>query len=236
MMQAKHISTYTLATVFTSLTLIFGKGVCQAQQRPSDKKNIVTTTNDSIPFLKSIAINIDAIGPSQLFLSDYGQIEAAVRLDIKDKYYPTIEIGYGKADASDEATRLHYKTSAPYGKIGVDWNLLKDKHDIYRLLGGFRYAFTSYKFDIDGPSMTDPNWGGESPYEVHDIAASYHWLEGVIGIDAKIWGPIHMGWTFRYRRRIAHKDGDYGNTWYVPGFGKQGGSRLGGTFNIGIEF
>ena len=45
-----------------------------------------------------------------------------------------------------------------------------------------------------------------------------------------------MGWSVRYKRRIAHKEGDIGKAWYVPGFGKQGSSRLGGTFNIGYEF
>ena len=31
------------------------------------------------------------------------------------------------------------------------------------------------------------------------------------------------------------KDGEIGNSYYVPGFGKQGGSRLGGTFNVTLE-
>ena len=44
-----------------------------------------------------------------------------------------------------------------------------------------------------------------------------------------------MGWSLRYNRRFFHDDCDYGNTWYVPGFGKQGGSRFGGTFNVSFE-
>ena len=61
------------------------------------------------------------------------------------------------------------------------------------------------------------------------------WAEFVFGVDAKIWGPVRMGWSLRYKRRLFHDDGDYGNTWYVPGFGKQGGSRFGGTFNVSFE-
>ena len=30
-------------------------------------------------------------------------------------------------------------------------------------------------------------------------------------------------------------NGDIGNTWYVPGYGKQGSSRIGGSFNIIFE-
>ncbi|WP_262502568.1 DUF6048 family protein [Hoylesella shahii] len=43
---------------------------------------------------------------------------------------------------------------------------------------------------------------------------------------------MHLGWSARYRRRLTHNDGDAGNVWYVPGFGKTGTSRLGATFNI----
>lgn len=205
-----------------------------AQQRP---KKMAEEEPDTIPLLKHIAVSVDLVGPIQWAVSTNGQVEAQLRIDLKDKYYPVLELGYGHADASEVATGLHYKTNAPYGRIGMDWNLLKNKHDVYRLFAGFRYAFTSYKFDVNSTTpITDPTYGGVSPYEATGISASYHWLEGVMGIDAKIWGPIHFGWSFRYRRRIAHKDGDIGNTWYVPGFGKQGASRMGLTFNVGVEF
>jgi len=54
-------------------------------------------------------------------------------------------------------------------------------------------------------------------------------------VDAKIWGPVRLGWSARYKRRLLHDEGPLGNAWYVPGFGKTGGSRLGGTFNVIFE-
>ena len=132
-------------------------------------------------------------------------------------------------------SKLSYKTKAPYGRIGMDFNLMKNKHDIYRIYGGFRYAYTSFKFDVEGNGITDPVWGDQVEYSAKGIKASYHWLEAVFGLDAKIWGPIRLGWSFRYKRRLIHNDGSIGSTWYVPGYGKQGGTRLGGTFNISIE-
>lgn len=230
MMRPKHISSYISALVISGLLLL----VCSPMQAQSRKKNIVETV-DTTAFFQGMAVSVDVIGIAQTLLSEYGQYEAALRINLKDKYFPIIELGYGTADVSDEATNLLYKTSAPYGRLGVDWNLLKNKHDIYRLYGGFRYGFTSYKFDISGPDVTDPVWGGSSPYEAIGVSANYHWLEGVIGVDAKIWGPIRMGWSVRYKRRLFHNDGDLGNTYYVPGYGKQGGSRFGGTFNVTFE-
>lgn len=190
---------------------------------------------DSIAFFRGVAVSADLVGFLQTAFSDYGQYEAALRVNLKDKYFPIFELGYGKADAQDITTKLSYKTSAPYFKAGVDFNLMKNKHDDYRLYAGFRYALTYYKFDIASHGVDDPVWGGEADYSLKDIDANYHWLEGVVGVDAKIFGPLRLGWSVRYRRRLLHDDGTAGNTWYVPGYGKQGGSRLGGTFNVIFE-
>lgn len=91
---------------------------------------------DTVPLFRGLAVSVDAIGLGQMVLGSYGQYEAALRINLKDKYFPVLELGYGKADATDDGTNLHYKTSAPYARIGVDWNLLRNKHDIYRLYGG----------------------------------------------------------------------------------------------------
>ena len=227
-MQRKHISYYISALV-TSSFLILSPSHALAQ------KKVIAETPDTIPLFRGMAVSVDAFGLGQILLSDYGQYEAALRMNLKDKYFPIIELGYGKANTTDEGTNINFKTSAPYGRIGMDWNLLKNKHDIYRLYGGARYAFTSYKFDVKGPDMIDPVWGTTTPYEAHDVSCNYHWLEAVFGVDAKIWGPIRMGWSVRYKRRLFRNDGDIGNTWYVPGFGRQGSSRFGGTFNITYE-
>ena len=230
-MQRRLISSSISALAISVLLLLLSLPA-QAQ---SKRKKIVEEP-DTIPLFRGMAVSVDAFGAGQLWLSDYGQYEAALRINLKDKYFPIWELGLGKADATDESTNLHYKTSAPYGRIGLDWNLMKNKHDIYRLYGGFRYGFTFYKYDLEGPDLEDPVWGGTAPYGAKGVSCNFHWLEGVFGVDAQIWGPIRMGWSVRYRRRIAHNDGNIGNTYYVPGFGKQGGSRFGGTFNITYEF
>lgn len=191
--------------------------------------------DDSIPFWRGLQVKVDLVGPIQLAVSSYGQYEAGIRFNLKDKYFPVVELGYGKADEDNDVTQVHYKTSAPYGKVGIDFNVMKNKHDIYRLYAGVRYAYTSFKVDVDHAPLIDPVWGGDAPFEAHDIKANYGWFEALFGIDAKITGPLHLGWTVRYKRRLNHDDGDLGNIWYVPGFGKQGGTRLGGTFEVIFE-
>jgi hypothetical protein len=194
-----------------------------------------TMEKDSIPLFRGFSVSFDLVGAAMMALSDYGQYEGALRINLHDEWFPIIEAGLGRAKHDDEVTRLNYSTSAPYFRIGIDRNLLKNKHGVNRLYGGLRYAYTSYKVDISRPDFPDPVWQWDTGYGMKDVSCYYHWLEAVVGIDAKIFGPLHLGWSVRYKRRIAHSKQDFGETWYVPGFGTSSDSKIGGTFNVIID-
>ena len=226
----RHISaSISRAAISTLLALgalsASAQGLKQQTERP-----------DTTRFFCGLQVMVDAVGPIQPAVSDYGQYEAALRINFKDKYFPVFELGYGTANHEDDpVTHVVYKPSAPYGKVGMDFNIMKNKHDIYRVYIGARYAFTTFKYDVASPVLTDPVWKDPAAIQLNNVSASYHWAELLFAVDAKIWGPLHLGWSVRYRRRLAHNDGESGNVWYVPGFGKTGNSRLGGTFNIIIN-
>lgn len=230
-MTQRRISAFISRLAAISIIIAATATAAPAQGR----KQAARQEADTVALFRGIAVSADMVGLVQLAVSDYGQLEAAMRINLKDRYFPVFELGYGKADASDVGTRLSYKTSAPYFKAGLDFNLMRNKHDAYRVYGGFRYACTFYKFDVSADGMQDPVWGDDVPFAASGVKANYHWVEGVFGVDAKLFGPVRLGWSVRYRKRIAHDDGTLGNTWYVPGYGKQGGTRLGGTFNIIFE-
>ena len=230
-MTQRRISSFISRAIAISLLLLAVATPSAAQER----KGIAKQEADIVALFRGIAVSADLVGLVQLAVSDYGQYEAALRINLKDKYFPVVELGYGKADANDITTSMTFRTKAPYGRVGLDFNLLRNKHDIYRAYAGFRYGGTFYKFDGEGEGIKDPVWGDDVPFSVTGVKANYHWIEGVFGVDAKIAGPLRLGWSVRYRSRIAHDDGTLGNTWYVPGYGKKGGTRLGGTFNIIFE-
>ena len=234
-MTVKRTSSFVSRVITISLLLI-AVTTATAQSRKdatADKK--LTAQKDTVAFFRGVAVSADVVGLAQLAFSDYGQYEAALRINLKDRYFPVFELGYGTADSDNPTTNLKYKTSAPYWRVGMDFNIAKNKHDAYRVYAGARYAMTYYKFDVVGSGLKDPVWGDDVDYNVKGMKAYYHWMEAVFGVDAKIAGPLRLGWSVRYRRRNAHDDGNIGKTWYVPGYGKQGGSRLGGTFNIIFE-
>lgn len=193
------------------------------------------SANDSVPFLNGFAVSVDIAGPLIRALSDYGEYEAALRLNLRDKYFPIIELGYGDCDHYEEVTEIYYKTHAPYFRVGCDLNLLKNKHAPNRLYGGLRYGFTSYKVDIKREGVEDPVWGTVGDFIVDGETCKQHWMEAVIGLSARIYGPVHLGWNVRYRKRLSRTNTSAGKSWYVPGFGKQGDTRIGANFNIIID-
>ena len=191
---------------------------------------------DSVPLFRGFTIMADLVGAAQMQLSDYGQLEGALRLNLHDQWFPVVELGYGRADhKNDEVTGISYKTQSPFFRVGCDFNLLKKKHSPYLLYIGLRYAFTSYKVTMERQNFVDPVWLWDTGYGVVDEPCSLHWAELTFGLDARVFGPVRLGWSARYRRRIYRNEGVMDNAWYVPGYGISGSSRLGAMFNIGIE-
>lgn len=242
MIPAKSISRYISRKICRKITetnirfLLAILILSAAAVMPSFGRNkTFSIQKDSVPVLNGFAVSVDIAGPIIRALSDYGEYEAALRLNIHDQYFPIVELGYGDCDHYEEVTEINYKTHAPYFRIGCDLNLLKDKHAANRLYGGLRYGFTSYNVDISRVGVTDPVWGTQSDFIVDGEKCNYHWIEAVVGLSARIWGPLHLGWNVRYRKKISGSRTSAGKAWYVPGFGKWGDTRLGANFNIIID-
>ena len=228
MMMRSYMSIFIRRSAISLLLLMAAAGA-QAQLK------FFSMQKDSIPLFRGFAVSFDMVGAGMLMFSNYGQYEGALRVNLHDEWFPIFEAGIGKATHDDEVTRIYYSTSAPYFKIGVDKNMLKDKHGPNRLYLGLRYGFTSYKVDIARPDFVDPVWKWDTGYGIKDAACNYHWAEIVVGIDAKIFGPLHLGWSVRYKQRLSHsEEGDLDKTWYVPGFGTYD-TKLAATFNVIID-
>jgi len=228
-MTCQNLTSTFISRATVSLLLLLATGAAQAQK-------VFVLEQDSVPLFRGFQVSFDVFGAAQRALSDYGQYEGALRVNLHDQWFPIAEVGLGTCDSFEKVTEIRYKTKAPYFRVGMDFNLLKNKHSSSnRLFAGLRYAFTSYKVDIERRDLKDPTWGWPAPFSVSGMSCNQHWFELVFGIDAKIWGPLHLGWSVRYKRRIKGNDGNIGQTWYVPGYGVYGKDRIGGTFNVIID-
>lgn len=224
-----RIST-SISRLIVSLLLLTLASSAQAQAK------VFSLEKDSIPFFRGFAVSFDLVGPAMLALTDRGEYEGALRVNLHDQWFPIFEMGVGRANhEDDEVTGITYKTTAPYFRIGMDWNVLKKKHGPNRMYAGFRYAFTSFNVDIIRENLPDPVWLSQTGFGIKDLSCVMHWAEIVFGIDAKIIGPLHLGWSVRYKRPLYHKNGDIGNIWYVPGFGTGSDDQLAANFNVIID-
>ena len=123
MTHRKNISTYISRIAISLLLIVAATGNGRAQQ-----KNIIIP-EDSIPMFRGFAVSFDLVGPAMLALSDHGVSEGAFCLNHHDQWFHIIEVGYGNVNhANEEVTGSNYKTGAHYCRIGMDWNLLKQKH------------------------------------------------------------------------------------------------------------
>ena len=222
-----QIRTYLFA-LLTLISLLM-PAVANAESRKED-----ALESDSIQLFRGVSVSYDLAGTVMRMVGDYGQYEGALRFNLRDRYFPTIELGLGDAKHEvDAVTGIEAKVRAPYGRIGCDFNVSKNKHDIYRVMVGARYALTSFKTEAYG-NVSVPAWRGTVDYSVETDKCFYHWAEFLFSVDAQIWGPVRLGWSVRYRAKLGSSDMGNNSLWYVPGYGKDG-YKLGGTFNVIVE-
>lgn len=247
----------TFASSFILLLLAISLPLCANAQRP-EKTDSVRTEKDkaartpvrgvqyssraeaaaaieaqnAIPLFAGVSVSVDLCGALMAVLTPYGQYEAAARVNLRGRFFPIAEVGWGVSDNTNESTENHFKVSAPYWRVGMDYNVARDRRSGNRIYAGLRYGFSSYKYDMSGPDIVDGYYGTATPFSLTGLSGTTHWAEVVFGLEAKVWGMLHLGWSVRYRQRLHDSPSSYGSAWYVPGFGRNGGHCIGGTFNL----
>lgn len=225
----KYISLFLILT--SSLVLLPSHAYAQKK----DKETLKAEYKAS-PLYQGTSVGIEVAGAGGYLLGgDILSSEIIVQTNLKNRFLPVVEIGYGKTDVINDANDMHYKTSAPYFRIGMDYNVFYQKPYLPGYLYvGLRYGMSSFTYDASGPDMTDPNYGGHItvPFADLGVKSNASWLEGVVGIKVKIHKRFHMGWAVRYKMRMSVDSHENSNPWYVPGFGKNAGSSFNLTYNL----
>lgn len=173
--------------------------------------------------------------------------EVSLVANLKNKFLPTVELGYGNTDAWNE-TGIHYKSGAPFFRIGADYNTMaKKKEKNSYLYVGLRYGISSFKYDVNSmpfddplwgssvpnPSLEDNIWGGGSSFYNHSgMKSTVQWFEIVVGIKAQIYKNFSMGWALRIKYKLSGTADEYANPWYVPGYGKYKSNNMGITYSL----
>lgn len=250
-------TTPTNRLVISLLLLLFCIGLPLTAQTPQkrptqvpkrDQKKDKPVEIDTIPLFNGAYIGVDLYGPgSKLLGGDFMSGEVSLAVNLKNKFIPTIELGMGATDTWNE-TGIHYKSkAAPFFRIGLDYNTMaKKKEKNSYLYAGLRYAFSSFKYDVStmpasdpiwgdvigNPSLGDDYWGGSVPFDHKGMKASVQWLEIVVGVKVRIYKNFNMGWSVRMKYKTSASTGEYGDPWYVPGYGKFKSNNMGITYSL----
>ncbi|MBR3455937.1 MAG: hypothetical protein IKH26_11495 [Bacteroidaceae bacterium] len=239
-MNAKRTSGFTSLALLSSLILLLSVELHAQEpgERPKPTLYVVDSLNveQKQTFFQGFTLSGDLFGLIQKYTSDYGVFEGALRVNFKNKYFPIVEAGYAICETTNEDTHISYETKAPYLRAGLDINMLKNKWQNNRLYLGARYGISKFNYDISGPEQTDKIWGVSQPFHFKDISTTAHWIEFIAGVQVKIWGNFHMGWSVRFKTAISKGSTDYGTPYYIPGYGTTtSGTCWGATYNLSFD-
>lgn len=251
-MVRKTLNYFIFISLLCALWLFFPlKGTAQNYNNQRDTRPVATKKEKKAaeieyPLYNGVFVGIDLWGiGSGLLGGNMTSSEVVACVDLKHRFFPTVEVGYGKTDEwSDDG--IHYKSGAPYFRIGMDYNALYKKKHGHMILVGLRYGFSRFNYDIGSyelndpiyggppmnPNISDDIWGGSVLYQHPGMKGSMQWLEVGVGIRTRVWRALYMGWGIKYHFKLSESKGRFGDPWYVPGFGKYGNNALGVQYTI----
>ena len=188
--------------------------------------------------LNSVGLSVDAFGAVSYIINNTFNTEAALEINIGNRLYPIAEVGYGMCNTTDKTADIHYKTQAPYYRVGLNYNFSTTRENPnpdYCIFGIGRIGWTSCRYDVDTPPVTDPVWGGSTSLHLSGVKGSAAWAEVGVGLRMKIAKNFHMGWSVRYKARLSQEKAHNSEMWYIPGYGINKSTGFGGTYNLIYE-
>ena len=136
------------------------------------------------PTLMGVTLGVNFWGPLMRALGqDYGDGDVWAAVNIRNRYIPVVEVGFGQADCSPEDGNFTYKSKlALYGKIGMNYNFLYAKDPKYQLYAGVRFAASKFNYDVTGITVDNGYWGKDpSTFDLRGQSSSAFWGEAVVG-------------------------------------------------------
>lgn len=189
------------------------------------------------PLLSSVSVGVDLWDPlMRAFGNHYGLIGFSAGVNLHNRYRPVVEIGLGDANFTPDDGNFTYKSKmAPYFKIGADYNFLYNSNPAYEVYAGLRFGLTPFKFELTDITVTDSYWDETQHFNIPSQSVTATYFEVLLGVKVKLWGPISAGWQLKYHSLFSDGNPEYGQPWYIPGYGTHR-SNWSGSFSIYYTF
>lgn len=229
-MKKLSISIYIIALLTLNSLLLPNTVHAQETKILTNKKEEGNT-----PFFQGVYVGVDVFGMLNKALgSDITTTEIDVEANLMNRFFPVVEIGYGSMDTTDDETDIHFKTSAPFFRVGMNYNVFYKKPHLPGFFTvGLRYGFSSFDYDVKSPDLIDPNWGHTSvPVVYEGVKTKVGWAELVLGLRTNVYKNFYMGLNVRYRSRMSMTKNENSEPYYIPGYGRGKSNNFGITYNL----
>ena len=210
-------------TVKFSLTLLLFLNINSYSQTKAKEK--------SYEWVRGIRLGCD-LSRFGLPIFQKGRIatEFSIDTELKRNFTPTFEAGFENSTVNND--RITYKSNGIYGRLGLDYNILKreapsNRHSFFV---GARYGFSASKqttnWNISGDYFAITPNGSSS-----DIIGT-HWMELVVGLKVEVVKNLFLGWSLR-ERILFSTTGVENYPYAIPGYGSGGkASNLGLNYSV----
>lgn len=194
---------------------------------------LVKSTKMIYPLIHAASVGVNIWDPVMRMLGQhYGGADVWAELSMHNRYKPIFVFGMSSCNDAPDGMDYRFKSPlAPYFKIGISYNMLYNSNPDYQLLVGLRYGFTPYKYEITDVTTAPGYWNDPTQFSIPSQNATAGYLEIVAGVRVRIFGNVSLGWLVKYHSLLHNTKGIYGESMYIPGFGKRGTSFT-GAFSI----
>ena len=231
-MKKRSISTYIIALLALSSLLALPTRLSAQQIKIQTKEEAET---EKPAFFQGVMVGVDVFGfLNQALGSDARTTEVSIEANLLNRFLPIVEIGYGGMEMTDDETDIHFKTSAPFFRVGMNYNVFYQKPDLPGgLTVGLRYGYSSFKYDVQSPDLIDPNWGNTHvPIDYTGVKSNVGWLEAVVGMRANVFKDFYLGLNVRYRSRLSMTKNENSEPYHIPGYGRGKPNNFGITYSL----
>ncbi|MDR1154314.1 MAG: DUF6048 family protein [Bacteroidales bacterium] len=180
-----------------------------------------------------VGVDISKLLLPVIYSGEQMGFEATADMYIKGNLFGVAEAGWLYVDLNRDA--YHYRENGLYGKIGVDYNLLKSRrpysNDI--VYAGVRYGLSVFSQQADQVTIPGYFWPDATGHRIPKSTMQAQWLELLFGVKAEVLKNLYVGLTFRFKFKTVSPGDDDSIPYRIPGYGNgNSGFALGINYQV----
>lgn len=186
---------------------------------------------------QGMSLKLDLATPILELARSKGKIqdyELAINVRLAQRFYPTLELGYAKAQTSADGG--NYSGEGGFARLGMDLSALKKGVDVNCLMVGLRFGGAYQGFQITNVPVHNEYWQ-QSNVNYYDQSKFDCWGELVAGCQVQVYKDFQMGWYVRMKLLLTRTDKQGGALpGYIPGYGFRRDSNWGINYYLAYKF